>query len=158
MVNLRDAHVMVDGSVVSAKVQRVVEAIREYEPELDVKWIPPEARREGQAAFSIIHDSPGNSPYVLFYVNTEEEFDNRVLYKIIANDQRNGKMTYDEVESWETTQKLIQQQVERDKQEQDIDIAYHLLKTKKNTYKVNDKLIVKEGIPFNVAGTQYESR
>lgn len=150
--DVHNGHIMVDGRLVSAKHERLVLAIKDYEPELDVMWIPPEKRSEGEAAFAIIHSAPGNKPYILFYVLTDEEFDERVLQRIIYNDQRrSGEQQYTELEAWEIAQKAVQKQEWLDRMEEANDIAAHILRTPLNTYKVNDNLVIKEGIPFNAA-------
>lgn len=143
-VDLLNSHIFVDGQLVSAKIERLVRAIKDYEPQLKVKWIPPSERSEGQAAFAIIHDAPGNAPYVLFYVQTEEEFDERVLLKIIANDQRNGKRQMTDLEAWDEAQQRIQKQEFLDKMEEANDIAAHVFRSHLNTYKVNDQLTIRE--------------
>ena len=140
-----------EGHLVSQEVARVVEAIKEYEPEIDVEWLPQSARTDGQAAFRIVHRPVGQPEFVLFHVKDESQFDMRVLQRIIANDQRNGKHTLSDFEAWEEAQRLVEHQKFLDEMEQRADIAKHLLNTHLNTYKVDDNLIVKEGIPFNVA-------
>lgn len=150
-ITLENAHLMLDGQVVSAQVSRVVEAIKDYEPDLEVKWIPPHARKEGDAAFAIIYAPPGHDPYVLFYVPKEEDFDERVLRKIILNDQRNGESSWSEYSAWEESQRLLKRQEYLDQVEQANDIAAHILRSPLNTYKVNDSLIIKDGIPMNAA-------
>lgn len=152
MPQLDNAYTMEGGYLVSAKVSRIIAAIRDYEPELDVKWVPPGARREGQAAFAIVHRPLGGSEYVLFYVPKEEDFDERVLHKIIANDQRKGEHTWDDFTAAERTRELVGKQQKLDEMEQAADIMYHVLRSPLNTYKVNDKFVVKDGIPFNAAG------
>lgn len=149
--DLANAHVFVDGELVSREVQRIVEAIRDYEPELEVKWIPPSARKEGDAAFAIVHNPRNQAPYVMFYVQKDEDFNEKVLQKIIFNDQRNGKHQWDEFSSWEETQRLLNKQKWLDQMEEINDISAHILKTNLNTYKVNPDLVIQEGIPFNVA-------
>lgn len=150
-VDLANAHVFVDGMLVSKDVQRVVEAIRDYEPELDVKWIPPAARREGDAAFAIIHNPRNQPPYIMFYVQKDEDFDMRVLAKIIYNDQRNGKQNYSDFEAYELANKLIEKQKYQDALDQANDIALHVFKTKLNTYRIDENTVIQEGVPFNVA-------
>lgn len=154
--DVHNAHLMVDGMVVSADITRVIRAIKEYEPELDVRWIPPAARKMGEAAFAIIHDAPGNAPYIMFYVDKEENFDDRVLLKIIANDQREGKRHYSEIEAVEATKKRMDHQIFLDYLEEKRDIVKHVLDSKLNDYKVSKELRIKEGIPFNVVGTEFE--
>ena len=147
-----DGYTISGGQLISDRVQRIVMAIQEYEPEIEVQWIPDrQAIAEGVPQFKIVHHQPDGHDFILFHVKNEDEFDERVLLRIIENDQRNGKVTYDEYSAWEKTKQLIEKQVYLDALEEAEDIAAHILATHKNTYKVNDNLIIKEGIPFNAA-------
>lgn len=137
-IDLTQSHVFVDGRLVSAKVERIVQAIKDYEPEIDVEWIPPEAREEGQAAFAIIHRPVGKPHYVCFYVKDESEFDERVLLKLIYNDQRNGERQMSELEAFEKTQALLQRQAWLDKVEEANDIAAFAFRTKLNKFTLPD--------------------
>jgi hypothetical protein len=141
------------GQLVSDRVQRIVMAIHEYfDGEVQVRWIPDrQARDTNTPQFKIVHVQPGKPEFILFHVVNEEEFDERVLLKLIQNDQRNGQVTLSEYEAWEKTQKAIEQQVYLDMMEEAEDMAAHILATHKNTYKVNDDLTIKEGIPFNAS-------
>lgn len=136
--DLTQSHVFVDGRLVSAKVERIVQAIQDYEPELEVQWIPPEAREQGQAAFAIIHRPVGKPAYVCFYVKDEDEFDERVLAKIIYNDQRNGARQMSELEAAEKTWKLLEHQKWLDELEQANDVARFAFRTKLNKFTVPD--------------------
>lgn len=143
---------VIDGQFVSQKIRQIVDAIRDYCPEINVQWIPPTARKEGQAAYRLVHMPLGQEPYIMMVVRRDEDFTMDVLKRIIANDQRYGQTTtLSEYEAWEAAQKLVAKQEHLDRMEEAHDIAYHVLRTHKNTYKVNDDLIIKDGIPFNVA-------
>jgi hypothetical protein len=135
--SLTDKHEFVDGQLVSQKAQRVVQALKDYEPELEVRWIPPGARKEGDAAYAIIHDAPGNGAYVLFYVQNDEDFDERVVQRVIFNDQRNGKASLSELESWEAAQKLVEKQAHLDAMEEAMDIAKFVAKTHLNKIRID---------------------
>ena len=143
-MDLTQSHVFVDGQLVSAKVQRIVQAIKDYEPELEVKWVPPAARTEGQAAYAICHNPVGRPSYVLFYVKNDEDFDERVLAKIIANDQRNGQQTYTDFEAWEQSKKLLEKQAFLDKMEEAKDIAAFVAKTHLNTIRIDKNLTIRD--------------
>lgn len=149
MVDLLHGHVVIDGQFVSQKVSRIVEAIHDYEPTLEVKWVPPLERSPGQAAFAIMHNPPDREPYVVFHVQTEDEFDERVLQRIIHNDGRNGHVTVSAYEAWEQTKRLLAKQEYLDRMEEAQDIAKHVFQSHKNTYVVNKDLTIKDGIPFN---------
>jgi hypothetical protein len=135
----------VDGSLVSARISRVVEAIRDYDPNIEVQWIPRDARREGDAAFRLIHNAPGKRPYVMFFVQTEEEFDDRVLKRIYANDQaQGGGTTMSEYEAALKAKQELERRRKADSIAEANDIAWHVFKSKLNTYKVNKDLVIKE--------------
>jgi hypothetical protein len=136
----------VDGSLIAAEIGRVVEAIRQYDPLIEVQWIPRDARGEGDAAFRLVHNPVGGRPYVMFYVQTEDEFDHRVLKRIMMNDQARtgGKTTMSEFEAHRRAQEAVKQQKFRDQMEEANDIAFHVFKSKLNTYRVNKDLVIKE--------------
>jgi hypothetical protein len=131
---------------------QVVTAIREYSPELDVEWVPPVNRKPGVAAFKIIHKPLDGDPYTIFHVKTEEEFDTRVLMRLIAGDQRFGdKQTYSMLEAAEKAAKLVGFQRYMDEMEEASEKAYALMKTNKTTYKFDDDHIFRDDTPGNVA-------
>lgn len=140
-----------DGRLVSQRVAQVIEAIREYAPEIEVKWVPPENRKPEQAAFQIWFNPPGEAPYCFMHVKTEDEMNASVLQRIIAGDQRNGEIKYSDLEAAEEAAKRVAFQKWQDERDETIDIMYHVFKSPLNTYKVNDNLVIKDGIPFNAA-------
>ena len=142
---------VIDGQFVSQRVSQVVEAIREYDPCIEVQWVPVSVREEGQAAFRLIYNPPNDVPYVMWHVKTEEEFDHRVLQKIMVNDQKNGQHSYDEFEAAMNAKERIAKQAWLDSLEEQHELAASILKSRKSSYKVNDDLIIKDGIPFNAA-------
>lgn len=81
-----------DGHFISERISRVVEIIRETWPMLDVKWIPPELRAEGDAAFVIVEHLPDGREVPVFHVATESEFDHRILAKIEQGDNSKGNL------------------------------------------------------------------
>lgn len=142
---------VIDGRFVNTEVRRVIDAIRQYEPEIEVQYIPLEARTPGQAAYRLIHRPRDGAPYIMFTVRRDEDFDSRILAKVMANDNRNGVTSLSELEAFEAAERAVAHQRYLDMVEEANDIAFHVLKTKKNTYKVNDDFVIKEGIPFNAA-------
>jgi hypothetical protein len=146
-------HVIVeDSSFVPEKIVQVIEAIRQYNHELDVEWIPPRARKPGEAAFRIMHKPLGKEPYVIFHVKTEDEFDARVLKRIIHGDASvNGMPRYSELEAAEEAAKRVAHQQWLDELEEKNEMAHALLKTDKTVYKFNDDLIFHADKPGNRA-------
>lgn len=152
-IDPRNSHIVVGDQFVSAKIERIVRSIKEYDHDLDVQWCPPGAREQGVAAFKIIYQPAGQKPYTLFHVKDEEEFDERVLLKIIANDQRvNGGVKMSDLDAFEAAQALLRQQDYEDKMAEQHDIVAHVIKSPLHKYVVNKDLVIKEGIPFNAKG------
>lgn len=77
---------MSDGSWASPKVARIAEMITEYDPSLEVRWIPPGRRAPGDDAFQIVEHLPSGHNVVAFSVKDESLFDERVLKRIVAAD------------------------------------------------------------------------
>lgn len=150
-------HVVVGDHFVSAKVSQIVEAIHEYEPNIEVQFIPETARNvPGQRvlpAFKLVYHDPNGPDMILFHVEDESKFDIRVLQRIIMNDMRHKDSTKlkTDYEAWEESQRLIERQKHLDLIEEAADIAAHVLKSPLNDYRVNKDLRIKEGIPYNVA-------
>lgn len=143
-MDVGDKHVTIAGQFVSQKASQVVESIKEYEPELEVKWVPPNAREPGDAAYAIVHNPVGAASYVMFYVQNDEDFDERVLYRIIVNDQRNGKASLSELESWEASQKLMQTQKARDELEEAHDMARFVLRSPLHRIRMDKGMVIND--------------
>lgn len=77
---------MSDGSWASAKVARIAELIEQYDPSLEVRWIPRDRRVPGDDAFQIVEHCPNGQVVVAFSVRDESQFDERVLKRIVAAD------------------------------------------------------------------------
>jgi hypothetical protein len=139
---MKDKHVVVDGHFISQRISQLVRALQDYCPELEVKWVPPALRDPGEAAFKIYHNPVGQQPYCITTVKTEDEFDERLLKKIIAGDQRSGEVRYTDFEAWETAQKLAEKQVWEDSLEEAHDLASALIRTDKSKYVINKDLMM----------------
>lgn len=147
-----DKQIVVDGQFVSERVSQVVQAIKDYSPDIDVEWVPFSARRPGQAAFKIIHKPLGGIPYTIFHVKDESEFDARVLKRIIMGDQRNGEASIGEIEASEEAAKRVAHQRWLDGLEEQHEMAHAVMKSNKSTYKLRKDLIISD----HKFGNQYE--
>lgn len=136
---LGNAAEVIDGQLVSVEVRQIVDAIREYSPELQVRWIPPLARTDGQAAYHIMHHAPGHEPYVLMSIRRDEDMTMEILYRIIASDQRNGEHKLSDYDAAVEAKRLVDRQKWLDKLEELGDIAAHIVKSPLNKYTVNEE-------------------
>lgn len=78
---------MDDGHFISEKVAYISEIVHDFNPNLQLVWIPPENRGEGDTTppFAIMDTSPGREPYIVFTIQ-EDELDERVLAKLFRGD------------------------------------------------------------------------
>lgn len=80
------------GRGLSAEHTRIAELIKEYEPSLELAWVPPENRKLNEEfPFAVIHRVQGIKPYVVMRLR-ENEVDHRVLVKLYAADGKNGNV------------------------------------------------------------------
>lgn len=124
-----------DGSLVSAKVSRIIELIRDYDSNLDVRWVPPGARSSGDAAFAIIEKTP-DGYRTAFLVQTEEEFDERILARIYQGDSRvqgDVKICIENMQKALDAEKARKQQDMMDEAE---DIARHFIRNPKHRVQI----------------------
>lgn len=77
---------MSDGSWVSTKVARTAEIIADYDPNLEIRWIPRDRRNPGDDAFQIVQHCSDGVARVVMSVPTEAEFDERVLQRLFLAD------------------------------------------------------------------------
>lgn len=75
---------------VSSKLQRLAEILQDYDPYLELKFIPPQLRTDIDALpYCIVHSPPGKKSYVVFYFQ-ETDAPEWVLGRIFEGDNRRG--------------------------------------------------------------------
>lgn len=130
---------MEDGHWVNARVNRIIELIREYDSRLDVAWIPPEKRDPRDPAFAVMENLPNGQSVVAFYVQDEDAFDESVLRKIYENDQAKQGDVNARIDAHNKAVRDIQRKAWQDKMEDQADLAKHILKSPKATYRHNGR-------------------
>lgn len=126
-----------DGSFISQRVSRIVELIRDYDPNLDVRWIPARSRRDGDPAFAIVTKDLTGREYVVFYVQDEQDFDGRVLERLYQADAAKHGNILSEIDARNKAVRALQEKEHQEQMEEAKDLAYHILKSKKHEYKHN---------------------
>lgn len=129
-----------DGHFINAKVSRIVELIREHDPNLDVKWIPPNQRGHNDPAFVIVERAADGGEYPVFHVDSEEHMNEEVLTAVYAADM-NIHNVQDWLEAKNKAYRDAQALQARDEMEAKHDLARSILKSPLHTYKHNGKTI-----------------
>ena len=126
-----------DGRWINERVSRIVEIIKDYDPNLEVAWIPPEKREPGDSAFAIIENYPGKPRQVAFYVDSEAEFDERVLTRIFQGDTTKHDVLGN-LEASNRAVEAIEYKKRMEQLEEEYDHMKHVLKSPLNTYRGKD--------------------
>lgn len=80
------------GHFLSKDHQRIAQVIHDYDPTLELAWIPPENRTlQDDYPFAVIHRPEGFPPYVVMRLR-ENEVDHRVISRLWSNDAKNGNV------------------------------------------------------------------
>lgn len=74
-----------NGSFISEKQRRINEILHDYDPTLELQWIPPGSRSAEDVAFRVVHRPPGRPAYVIL---TSSECDERLLARVFEADQQ----------------------------------------------------------------------
>jgi hypothetical protein len=133
-------HILDSGSgyALSEKHTRIAEIIRDYNPELELAWIPPDQRTAfDRNVFAIMHNS-AKGRYVVGTF-TEEQMDHRIIQHLFSIDNKNHDVL-SELEREEAAKKALRMKETMDELEERKDFARSLIKSKKHWYRHNGKV------------------
>lgn len=123
------------GYFVDENQARIAEIIKDYDPELELAWIPPDKRQPGDQPFAVIHRPMGKPEYVAFYADSCDE---RILERIFTGDVRNhGGTILDRVDAKNAAVKAVQMKKQIDELDEAADEAAHVLKSPLSKYRSN---------------------
>ncbi len=126
-----------DGSFISERVSRIVELVREYDPRIDVRWIKPDQRGPDEPAFALVTRDMSGREYVIFYVQDEQSFDGSVLERLYQSDAEKQGNVLSAIDARNQAVRAIKQKLHHEQLEEARDVAYHILRSPKHTYKHN---------------------
>ena len=95
------------GHFLSAEHQRIAQVIHDYDPTLELAWVPPNRRMLNEEfPFAVIHKPLGGEPYVVMRLR-ETEVDHRVIARLWRADGKNGNIL-DSIEADEAARKALE--------------------------------------------------
>jgi len=130
----------VSGRALSAKHQRLAEIIKDYDPDLEIMWIPPENRgeRDQNKEFAVVCRPPGRQPYVVMRV-AENQMDESVLAALIIRDNNHGNVL-DRLEACEFADQVMQAKEDHENYLERQDFMRSVLKSPLHTYRHDGKV------------------
>lgn len=72
-----------DGHFISEKQRRIAEVLKDYDPNLQLQWIPTDQRGSEDKAFRVVDVTPGRAPYAVTFA---DECDERLLARVFQAD------------------------------------------------------------------------
>jgi hypothetical protein len=126
------------GHLLSAEMLRIAEILQDYNPTLDLVWIPPEDRRvdDTELPFAVrCTPSNGAKPYIVFQLR-EDEVDHRVLERVFeADTSRNDVLSM--LERREAALRLVEMKRKMDEAEERKEFVKSVFSSRKSVYKHN---------------------
>lgn len=119
---------------ISKKQQRINEILQDYDPNLQLQWIPPEQRTEEKNAFRVVHYPPGKPAYL---VCVAEEADERLLATVFKANQarhKNDLLTW--MDNYNRAREIYAAKVNEEKRAEAREIAASVARSNKSSYKV----------------------
>jgi hypothetical protein len=132
---------MDDGHFVSEKVAYISEIIKDFNPYLQLVWIPPENRQENDDTppFAIMDTTPGKAPYVVFTIK-EDELDERVLAKLFQGDLAHNDVLA-RLEAEERAAEVLKLKRQMEKAEERQDFVRSVVGSGKHSFRHNGRII-----------------
>lgn len=128
-----------DGRFISEKVSRIAELVREYDPTIDVRWIPPDRREFAtDPAFALVTRDRSGREYVIFYVQDESKFDGTVLEMLYKTDAAKHGNLLNDIDARNQAVKALQEKLFKERLEEAHEIFYDVMKSPMHTYKMPD--------------------
>ncbi len=129
-----NVHVPAEGGYfVSEKHAHIAEIISEYDPTLELAWIPPDKREPGDQPFAVVHRPLNNPPYVVCYSDNPDE---RLLARIFGMDLAKHDVL-GQVEAEQAAYKALQMKRHMEEMEEAHELSAAILRSPKSTYKHN---------------------
>lgn len=127
-----DVYVPAEGGYfVSEKHARIAEIINEYDPTLELAWIPPDKRQPGDAPFAVIHRPLGQPEYVVCY---SEDVDENLLARVFSMDATKHDV-WAQVNASQAAAEALKLKRQLEEMEEANDLTKSIIKSHKNVYR-----------------------
>ena len=123
---------------ISEKQRRVNEILQDYDPKLQLQWIPPGRRNEKDEPFRVVCFPPNGRPYL---VCTAPEADERLLATIFAADQKKrpgNLLTW--LDNYNAAKEIYNAKINHERRQEQHEMAKAVIRNNKSSYLIrNDR-------------------
>jgi hypothetical protein len=128
----------VDNRLVSSDHLNIAEIVQDYDPNLELCWIPPGARVHGEDPWAVFHTHKGKR----YLVRTFAECDHRILAYLWDNDtSRTNVLT--RLDAEDAARKAIKLKQDMEAAEERQDMIKSVLRTPYHTYKLPSGTVIR---------------
>lgn len=137
-----------DGRWVSERFMQLSEILRDYDDNLELRWIPPEHRtREDKKPFCVVYNNPNGQEQVVLYAS-ETDSPETILAQVWASDNKNHSVI-DVLDKHDAAVRAFQLKQKIDDAEARRDFSAFLMATKKNFIKTDNPITGEKGIKLD---------
>lgn len=131
-----DIHVPAeDGTFISETHARIAEILKDYDPDIDLLWIPPANRMPGDKPFAVAKTEPSGKRYIICYA---DECDERLLARIWSMDASKHNIAA-QLDAATAAREALRLKKEQERLEEAHDMAATILKSPLHTYRHGGK-------------------
>lgn len=120
-----------NGQFISERQRRVNEILQDYDPTLELQWIPPNNRNDKDEPFRVVH-YPKNKPAYL--VCTANEADERLLANVFEADQKQKGNMLRWIDNYNSALQIYKAKAAEEKRNEDLAFAESVFKSRKSSY------------------------
>jgi hypothetical protein len=138
VIDFSGAHILTEQGALSQKHEHVAEIIKDYDPDLELAYIPKQERSAFDAhPFAVVHVKDGYR-YVVMTCR-EDEVDERLLTKLfLANTDRHDVLK--RLEAEETAKRLMEMRQRMDELDAKKEFRDAVIQSRKNWYRHKGKV------------------
>lgn len=134
------------GHWVNENYARLSEIINEYDPNLQLAWIPPEHRTVSDTKpYAVVHTNPANGKQYTMFFLTEDEMTRPdiILSRVFNGDIKNGADPLARLEAEERGKQLMELKAKMEEAEERQEFIASVVGSHKHYFKHNGRVIPK---------------
>ena len=131
---------VVENRVVDAETERIASVIKDYDPNLELAWIPPENREpEDIYPFAVLANNADGTQSVVFRLK-DDEIDHRIIARLWEADNKNGNVL-DRIEASENARRLVDMKRQMDEIEERHELGEWMIKAREGAKTPSGKVL-----------------
>lgn len=122
-----------DGHFISEKQRRINEILQDYDPRLELQWIPPGRRAPSDEPFRVVHRPLNQPPYL---VCTAQEADERLLATVLQADaHRRDQTVLNFLDAYNSAREIYNAKKNQEKLDEAHELAASVIRSNKIHYR-----------------------